>query len=225
MKISTIGTQKESQILEKIPAINNSILHYDLEYDFTKPEKTIREFVADIKAMVSRYEFNKNRVIEIENELNDICHYMEISSYKNVPEGYRLYRKLAELRRERRACKNENDLLQPVYQYFHATEVLNKLTTVQGEVAKAKSAIDARTYLVRTNALDEWLNPPKKEEEAPEPVPDIFELAAEVKPNDDGTETTLIHLDEKMTDLINGKAEDIPQKNMAKWKQVWKAAN
>ena len=85
-------------------------------------------------------------------------HYMEIGKFKKVTDGYRMYRKLAELRRERRACKNENDLLWPIYEHFHATEVLNRLSTVQGEVAKVKSAIDARYYQIRTDALDEWVD-------------------------------------------------------------------
>lgn len=160
MKITTSGTQKESKVLNITPA-KNHILHYDLEYDSTNPEQTLRDFVANAKAMVARFETNKNRIIEIESELQDLYHYIEISTYKKVPDGYKLYRKMAELRRERRACKNENDLLQPIYEHFHATEVLNKLTNVQGECAKCKEAIDNRFYAARTDILDEWLEPPE----------------------------------------------------------------
>ena len=84
---------------------------------------------------------------------------MEIASFKNVAVGYRLYRKLTELRRERRACKNECDLLQPVYDYFHATDVLNRLTILQGDCVRAKDAIDNRTYMTRTDVLEPFLVP------------------------------------------------------------------
>jgi vacuolar-type H+-ATPase subunit I/STV1 len=164
MKITTSGTQKEQKladITEWKPVLRD--LHYTVEYDSTQPEQTIRDFVANVKNMVSRYTDNRARIQEIEQELVDLEHYIEIADYQPVPGGYHLYRKLAELRRERRACKNENDLLQPVFDYFHATEVLQRLTILQGDCAKAKSAIDSRTYRTRTGVLEQFIDPPKKE--------------------------------------------------------------
>lgn len=163
MIVKTNGTQKESKIMDFVPK-QAHMLHYDVEYDTTKPEETVRTFVGDIKNMLARYEGNKTRIFQIEEELNDLEHYMEIGNFKNVPEGYKLYRKLAELRRERRACKNENFLLKPIYEHFYATEVLNKLSYVQGECTKIKNTIDARAYTVRTDILDEWLEPEKKQQ-------------------------------------------------------------
>ena len=182
MNIKSFGTQKNQTVVDMKSRKANPILHYNVDYDSTKPEETIRNFVSDIRGMVSKFEWNRNRISEIETELVDLEHYIEIASYKTVPNGYKLYRKLAELRRERRACKNENDLLQPIYEYFHATEVLNRLSTVQGECAKAKNAIDGRCYLVRTDILEEYLNPPKKEDED-EAVDNVLEmnLAEELK--------------------------------------------
>ena len=165
MIIRTQGSQKEASIIEITKKVN-PVLHYDLEYDTTHPEETIRTFVADIKEMIAKYEWNKERIREVEAELCDLEHYIEIASFKNVPEGYRLYRKIAELRRERRACKSEIDLLQPIYEYFHATEVLNKLSAVQGNVAKSKYSVDGRCYLVRTEVLDPYL---EQKQEAPKP--------------------------------------------------------
>ena len=157
MIIKTQGTQKESQIvnLGKV----NPVLHYNIEYDTTKPEETIRDFVANIKNMLSRYSSNESRIEAIEEEMFDLEHYIEIMSFQNVPNGYKLYRKLAELRKERRACKNENYLLKPVWEHFHATDVLNKLSAVQGNVAKARELTDGRRYLVRTDVLDPFMDP------------------------------------------------------------------
>lgn len=165
MNIKSFGPQKEQTVIDMSTRKTNPILHYDLDYDSTKPEETIRNFVADIRGMISKYEWNKTRIEEIETQLVDLEHYIEIARFKTVANGYKLYRKLAELRRERRCCKNENDLLWPIYEYFHATEVLNRLSTVQGDVAKVKGAIDGRCYLVRTDILEEYMNPPKKESE------------------------------------------------------------
>ena len=91
MKITTGGTQKETTIVELAPKQVNT-LHYDLDYDFTKPETTLHDFVSSVKDMLARYEGNKTRIFEIEAELNDLEHYMEIGSFKNVPDGYKLYR-------------------------------------------------------------------------------------------------------------------------------------
>ena len=195
--------------MELNPPKKPNLLHYDIEYDSTKPELTLKTFVSDIKGMLSRYEGNKNRIVEIEQELQDIYHYMEIAAYKKVPDGYKLYRKIAELRRERRSCKNEIDLLWPIYEYFHGTDILNKLSYIQGEVSKMKGAIDNRTYQVRSDVLDSWLNPdePKTEEPADEDE-NVFETA----------------------DLTIDDLEDVPENQItksttAKYKQVWKAAN
>ena len=220
MKVTTSGTQKEAQIVELAPTKKPDILHYDLDYDSTKPESTIRNFVSDIKGMLSRFEGNKARLFEIEDELQDIMHYIEISGKKKVPERLKLYAKLMELRQERRSCKNENDLLQPIYEYFHATEVLNKLSHIQGECSKAKTAIDGRTYLVRTNILDEWLEP----DEPVESVKDIFDsdefpdLNSAIEENADGTQTLVISLDQ-----IPVTCKSTKDKPMSAFKQVWKA--
>ena len=158
MIVRSNGTQKESQVIQ-MPQKKTSLLHYNVDYDSIWPEKLLRDFIADMKDAVAKYEWNRNRIGEIEAELIDLLHWIEIAPNKKVPDGYKLYRKLADLRRERRCCKNENDLLQPIYEYFHATEVLNRLAKVQGECAKAKEAIDARTYAIRTDILDEYLEP------------------------------------------------------------------
>lgn len=234
MKITTSGTQKESKVVDITTVKKNPVLHYDLEYDSMKPEQTIRDFVSNIKGMVSRFESNKARIIEIENELLDVYHYIEISTYKKVPDGYKLYRKMAELRRERRACKNENDLLQPIYEYFHATEVLNKLSHVQGECAKCMEAIDNRTYTVRTDILDEWLEPQGTTvrvvtEEEPaginlnEPFWDTsLPYGEEIqKMIDCPTNPEIEPMDDPETLKAPGKTEKKP---MSAFKQVWKAA-
>ena len=226
MNISTFGTQKQAQIIENVAAKQPVIMHYDVEYDETKPEDTLRNFIGSVKNMLTRYEYDKDRIVAIEAELNDIYHYVEISSYKKVPDGYKIYRKIAELRRERRACKNEIDLLWPVYQHFHATEVLNKLSIVQGECSKTKEAIDGRTYLVKTDTLDEWMNSPtvKEKEKEPEEEPYDFgidedggvNLLAPIFPED-----SLEPVDDPATLKSPGKTEKKP---MSAFKQVWKAA-
>lgn len=159
MTIRSFGPQSETAApaIQAVSKASLPVLHYNVDYDSSHPEEVIRSFVAQMKSMVIKYDTNKSRIQEIESELVDLYHYIEIAANQKVTDGYKLYRRMAELRRERRACKNENDLLWPVYQYFHATDVLPKLANVQGEVAKVQSAIDMRVYSVRTDALNEYL--------------------------------------------------------------------
>lgn len=164
MIIKTNGTQKESQIVDitKRPV---PMLRYDIQYDSLHPEEVMRKFVADVKEMLARYDYVSKRISEIENEMADVEHYMEISPYKTVTQGYKLYRKLAELRKERRACKDEKILLQNVYNRFKESNILNQVSLCQGECAKGKSYIDGQVYNVRTDVLDEWLEKPVEEKE------------------------------------------------------------
>lgn len=212
MIIRTAGSQKESQTLDIQPNKVNPILHYSVEYDTTHPEETIRKFCSDIREMVSRYEGNKQRLIEIEKEHQDLLHYIEIAPFKRVTDGYKLYRKLAELRRERRALKNENDLLKPLHDAFSPMDILNRLSTIQGDVGKAHEAVDARVYGIRSDILDEWLEPEKKEE----PGVTVVEAEEPAEPVD--IPETNDDVEDAVDDMIDQKDIRAAQ---AKFKRVW----
>ena len=157
MEIKTQGTQKESKVVEAPDTGRNRTMHYRVDYDSTNPNQVLGDFISNVRNMVNRYERNDARIREIETQLVDLDHFIEIAPYQNVPKGYKIYRKIAELRRERRACKNENDLLRPVYDHFHATAVLNKLSAVHSEVSRTMTAVNSRYYTIRTSVLDEYL--------------------------------------------------------------------
>lgn len=125
------------------------------EYDSQKPEETFRMFIRSVKEMVKKYDANIARIAELEDQMQDVMHFMEMAKPKNVPTGYKLYKKLTDIRKERRACKNENDLLKPVYDMFHGTKLLDQLSYVQGECGKVKKTIDGRAYSVRTDILED----------------------------------------------------------------------
>lgn len=216
MIIRTAGSQKESQVIEIQPNKPNPIMHYTIEYDTTHPEETIRKFCSDIRGMVSRYEGNKQRLVEIEGEHQDLLHYIEIAPFKTVPNGYKLYRKLAELRRERRALKNENDLLQPLYDAFRQPDILNRLSKVQGDVSKVHEAIDGRVYGMRTDILNDWFEPEKKEEPGVTVVKSDEPAAAPICIPETNEE-----VEDAIDDMIDQKDVRAAQ---AKFKLAWSAA-
>ena len=216
MIIRTAGSQKESKVLDIQPSKPNQILHYTIEYDTTHPEETISKFCSDIRKTLSRYEGNKQRLLEIEGEHQDLLHYIEISPFKKVSDGYKLYRKLAELRRERRALKNENDLLQPLYDAFHQPDILNKLGKVQGDVSKVHEAIDGRVYGMRTDILNDWFEPEKKEE------PGVTVVAAEEQPERIDIPEVDTSIEKATDDMIDKKDIRAAQ---AKFKLAWSAGS
>lgn len=215
MIIRTAGSQKESQVMDIQPSKPNQILHYNVEYDTTHPEDTIRKFCSDIREMVSRYEGNKQRLIEIEGEHQDLLHYIEISPFKKVTDGYKLYRKLAELRRERRALKNENDLLQPLYDTFRQPDILNRLSKVQGDVSKVHDAIDGRVYGTRSDILNDWFEPEKKDE------PGVTVIEAEEQSEPVDIPETNEEVEDAVDDMIDQKDIRAAQ---AKFKLAWAAS-
>lgn len=150
--------ENEPIVLEREHVEPRPVLFNSEEYDTLHPESTIRLFCGDIREMISRYEGNKERFSELENEMQDLLHYIEMAGDKNANIGYKLYKRLAEIRRKRRACQNEIDLLQPIYDNFKDTDLLTKLADIQGKCSSNRKQIDGRAYTVRTDVLDQFIN-------------------------------------------------------------------
>ena len=148
----------EPVVLEREHVEPRPVLFNSEEYDTLHPESTIRLFCGDIREMISRYEGNKERFNELENEMQDLLHYIEMTGDKNANIGFKLYKRLSEVRRERRICQNEIDLLQPIYDSFKDTDLLNTLASIQGRCGSVKKQIDGRAYTVRTDVLDQFIN-------------------------------------------------------------------
>lgn len=102
--------------------------------------------------VVKDYERNLERIEEIQDELQDIFHEIELSSGKDMYSGYLLYKRIRELRIERRRCKEEVELMKETYEYFKSQQgqsFKNKLQQLQGNAAKLRKTQEARTYTPR----------------------------------------------------------------------------
>ena len=154
-KINDILKNNPNQFTENGHIESKPVLSGCGNYDTLRPEQTFKDFCAAVREMLSRYESNKDRLVELENEMQDILHYIELSGDKDIQAGFRLYKKLATVRRERRDCKNELDLLQSVYDAFHDTRLLSQLTDVLGKIRNSQQFVETRCYSVRTDVLDE----------------------------------------------------------------------
>ena len=70
------------------------------------------------KDVMSNYERNLEVIKQTEDELNDINHEIELSSPKDMYKGYIMYKTIRDLRLKRRCAKEENELLQEMYEYI-----------------------------------------------------------------------------------------------------------
>ena len=102
--------------------------------------------------VMKNYERNLEDIKRIEEELNDLNHEAELSEPKNMYQGYLIYKSIRELRIERRRCKEENELLKDMYEYFKSQvgqEFKHKVQQIQGNAAKLREVQERRTYTPR----------------------------------------------------------------------------
>lgn len=110
---------------------------------------TMVQIVQDV---IKNYERNEDRIKCIEEELNDLNHEIELTPSKNMYSGYLLYKSIRELRIERRCCKEENELMKDMYEYFKGQQgqaFKNKIQQIQSNAAKLREVQERRTYTPR----------------------------------------------------------------------------
>lgn len=155
-----MSQKKLDALIERKPRTDMTskpTLSSNAEYDTLHPEETIREFCAKIRDMMARYDGDRLQLSKLDLEAQDLLHYMEMSKNKNAFDGFNLYKRLCEIRRERRICKNEIELLTPLYNQFNESHLLDQLTKIQGNCRAAKANIEGRVYAVKTDILDEFM--------------------------------------------------------------------
>lgn len=123
------------------------------EFDSLHPEEKLREFLSFARDVISRYEENVRLQTELETETQDLLHYVELSDNMDACKGNKMYKKVREVRRKRRACKNEIDLLKPLYEYLSDKTLINQLSKIQGQCRTSKETISSRQYTLRTDVI------------------------------------------------------------------------
>ena len=102
--------------------------------------------------VIKAYERDVERIEEIQGELQDIEHEIELSPNKNMYEGYLLYKQIKDLRMERRRCKEEVEILKDIYEFFTSQvgkEFKNKIQRIQSDAAKLREVQERRVYTPR----------------------------------------------------------------------------
>lgn len=102
--------------------------------------------------VVKDYERDLERIEEIQGELQDIMHEIELSSPKDMYNGWLLYKRMRELRIERRRCKEQTELMKETYEFFKSQQGQNfktKMQQLQSNAAKLRNVQEQRTYKPR----------------------------------------------------------------------------
>ena len=124
------------------------------EYDQLNAVETLGMFNHFLIDVVAQYEGNERMKTACEQKSQDLLHYIELHDDMNASEGYKIYRKLADVRRERRISKNENELLSPLYNFIQQNQrLVSELSSVLGRTRAAKETIEKRIYSARTDVI------------------------------------------------------------------------
>ena len=102
--------------------------------------------------VIRDYEKGLERIDEIQDELQDIFHEIELSPNKNMYDGYLFYKRIKELRVERRRLKEETEIMKETYEYFKGQQgqaFKTRMQQLQGNAAKLRKTQESRTYKPR----------------------------------------------------------------------------
>lgn len=102
--------------------------------------------------VIKTYERNIEIIQQTEGELNDLYHEAELSKPKDMYQGYLVYKSIRDARIKRRKAKEENELLQDMYDYLTSQagqQFKSKIQSIQGASVKLRATQEARTYKPR----------------------------------------------------------------------------
>lgn len=146
-----------ADFLEALPVCEDSdtviAFHRQSDYDTLLPVDMLEAFLAFCADVLSRYEGNLRVMEEANLETQDLLHFVELADNMGVSEGFKAYRRMREVRRVRRCAKNENELLQALYDLLRASDIQQRLQCVLGILRAKRKNIDGRKYSPRTDIL------------------------------------------------------------------------
>lgn len=102
--------------------------------------------------VVKTYESNVALIKQCEDELNDLNHEIELSKPKDMYKGYLCYKAIRDVRNRRRIAKNENQLLQDLYDFIKSKtgqDTKTKFQQIQGNSIKTFEAQSRMIYIPR----------------------------------------------------------------------------
>lgn len=128
--------------------------HRPDEYDQLSTLEIVEEFNTLLKEAKSIYDENETIRKESDDKILDLLHYAELHENLNASAGFRVYKLMAEARRERRRSKDENELLEPIMEFIRQNpKLVNEIGALVGKLRGTKRCIDQRIYRTRTDII------------------------------------------------------------------------
>lgn len=125
------------------------------EYDTLHPEDALRQFLRFVREAQARYKEDVRLVAEYQLQKQDLDHYAEMADNLDRTAACAYYRKMRDLGRARRACKNEATLLEPLIAFLDKNpEFIKRLEQVQGDLKAKRVHIDSLDYTAKTDILN-----------------------------------------------------------------------
>lgn len=109
-------------------------------------------FIQIFNDVVKKYESNLEVIKQTEDSLTDVYHEIELGRNQDMYHGYLLYKQVKDLRMKRRQAKDENQLLQDMYEYIKSQpgqSFKTKIQSIQGNSVKVYESQSRRTYTPR----------------------------------------------------------------------------
>lgn len=107
---------------------------------------TIRDAIRDLP---KRYESNENDIKNLESEINDLMHLMELVDL-NARDGFKAYKELQRVQQERRKIKDENEELKHLYPALKGLrDRVGQFDNAVGGIRKTRSYLEKRKYRCR----------------------------------------------------------------------------
>lgn len=128
----------------------------EMDYDTLSPEMQISQFLIFCKDAKNRIMGNAYALQENDDKTQDLMHFAELHDNLNCRDGNELYKKIREVRRERRLLKNETELLAPIEGWIDRNQTaLKDLEKILGATRTRAEVIAKRMYMTKTDVLDE----------------------------------------------------------------------
>jgi hypothetical protein len=115
-------------------------------------EKYIDTILYIVNEVKKNYTKSSEEIKTTTQEQEDIEHEIELDEKADRTIGYRYYRELRDIRRRRRMAKNQNELLQEIYNYFTTDNnktFLDRLSQIKGNTRKTFEKQNERVYTPR----------------------------------------------------------------------------
>jgi hypothetical protein len=150
--VETKPTEKDTNTMGETKLFEREAQTTD--YDTLQPVETLREFGKFLRDVISRYDGNYTQIGELNLQTVDLLHFIELGEEADPQKANETYFKLRELSRERRKLKDENRLLETLYNYIKTNQcLLSQLSSQQGYCAQQRDAIAKQAYNPRTDIL------------------------------------------------------------------------